>query len=128
MQHEQPHMRLERESAERQKLVDLAYSTLPPPPAGIKRVMWFGDSDTPMPIDIPESVVAQMEAISAQAFSGQATILDLPSPDQQKAMRKIRQLAQPYIDTQYPTLLRKGVGVESKSWWSRIFSKCGFPF
>ena len=119
-------IRFERESAERQRLVDLAYSISPSPPAGMKRLMWFGDSDTPMPVDVPESVVSQIKAISAKAGLDQGPISDLPTPKQWRDRSKMRRLLQPYIDAQYPTLPRSGAGRDSGHWWTRVLRKFGF--
>jgi len=117
------HIRFERESAERQGLVDLAYSISSAPSAGMKRLMWFGDSDTPMPVDVPESLASQIKAISAKAGLDQGPIGDLPTPKQWQAMSKMRRLVQPYIDAQYPTLPRAGTVRNLRSWWMRVLGK-----
>jgi hypothetical protein len=118
--------RSDRESAEREGLVGLAFSLSPSQPEGIERLMWFGESDTPMPVDVPVSVASQLKAISTKAGLDQGPISALPTPTQWRAMSKMRQLLRPYIAAQYPTLPRSDALRDSSSWWRRALRKFGF--
>lgn len=123
--HESPRIGLERIGAERQKLADLAFANLPPPAVGMKRLMWFGDSDTPMPVDIPEGVASRIAALSGHDGLDKGPIHGFPTLEQLKSMRKIRRLVQPYIKAQYPT---EREIYHPISWWRRALRKCGVRF
>lgn len=116
---ERPEVKLANETAVRQKLAVQAYDIAPPIAAGMKRVMWFGDSDTPMPVDVPESIFSQVEAISKMAGNDPAP-LDIGMRIQAK--QNIYKLLQPYIDAQYPTL--QPVRVKD-AWWQRALRSFG---
>ena len=116
---EQPHSGIEHEEVRRQRLVGLAYSLAGPLPEGMERLMWFGDSDTPMPVEVPTSVAARIRSIGARAgfVEGTAYVPGLPTPEYRKARRQILRILQPYIDAKYPTLPR--AAGRTGPWWRR---------
>lgn len=122
--HESPGLRLLRETAKRQKLVDIAYTLGPPPVAGMKRLMWFGDSDTPMPVDVPESVVAKIAALWQQAESNKGALHQIPLHEYCNVKAEANRLIRPYIEDQYPDC-KPAAGT---AWWRRALRKFGLDF
>lgn len=93
-----PEYLLAQENAERQRLVDLAYTQTPPPGEGMKRFMWFDDSDTPMPVDVPESVAEKIVTLSAQSKLSKGPIPTLDVADYIKLVKK-------YVSSSSPILM-----------------------
>lgn len=62
-----PYVKAAQRTAERQRLANQALAALPQPTAGMTRIVWFGNANTPCPVDIPEPVAAQIAGIWEQA-------------------------------------------------------------
>lgn len=128
---EHPRAKLERVSAERQRIVDNALATLPPPAAGLTRVMWFGESDIAKPVDVPEAVAAQIAAISERAGLNKGPICGVPTGAHFKAMGEMHRLMRPYIEAQYPTSRhvrsqqheREAELIRTAPWWVRLLAR-----
>jgi len=115
--HKSPAEKLAQARIERQRLVDLATASLPPPALGMVRLMWFDNTDTPMPVDVPEVVAEKIKTIWADAEANKGPFRQIPLAEYFKAEKQCKNLLRPYIEKQYPDLARKK---SRGAWWKRV--------
>ncbi len=114
-------MAAERE-AERQRLAEQILSALPPPAAGMSRIMWFGNANTPRPVDIPESVETQIAGVWARVEANKGPFYEVPYHEYRQARADAYRLIQPFLEAQYPECRPPA------AWWKRALHKLGLRF